>query len=96
MPESTIQAKTMKGMARTVNNVPVTRVMVALAYAGDRYVNSEWLAGSIGTNPAVIRRTLRTLKKSGLVESKGGVYGGTRLARSTDKITLRDLTDSGE
>ena len=83
-------------MSRSVKFPVAVHVMVALAYARDRCVNSEWLAKSVATNPVVVRRTLQALKKSGLVESQGGVYGGSRLARPPEEISLRDIFESVE
>lgn len=83
-------------MSRSVKFPVAVHVLVALAWAGDRYVNSEWLARSVGTNAVVVRRTLQALKKFGLVKSKGGVYGGTRLARPPEEISFRDVYEAME
>ena len=83
-------------MSRSVKFPVAVHVLVALAWAGNRYVNSEWLARSVGTNAVVVRRTLQALKKSGLVESKGGVYGGTRLTRPPEEISFRDVYEAME
>ena len=56
----------------------------------DRRVTSEELAGSIGTHAVVVRRVLRQLAARGLVESRRGVNGGSRLARPAATISLRD------
>lgn len=36
---------------------------------------SEWIAGSVNTNPVVIRRLTGMLNKAGLVEVRPGVAG---------------------
>ncbi|WP_028401329.1 Rrf2 family transcriptional regulator [Ectobacillus panaciterrae] len=51
---------------------------------------SEWIAGSVNTNPVVIRRILGKLKKAGLVGVKAGT-GGAYLLKSLQDITLLDV-----
>ncbi|WP_025691993.1 Rrf2 family transcriptional regulator [Paenibacillus zanthoxyli] len=51
---------------------------------------SEWIAGSVGTNPVVIRRITSMLGKAGLIKVRPGV-AGAKLARSAEKITLLDI-----
>ncbi|AIQ12582.1 Rrf2 family transcriptional regulator [Paenibacillus durus] len=51
---------------------------------------SEWIAGSVGTNPVVIRRITSMLGKAGLIEVRPGV-AGAKLARAAEEITLLDI-----
>jgi len=51
-------------------------------------LTSEVLARSMGTNPAVFRRTMAGLREAGLVTSERGHGGGWRLARPLHEITL--------
>lgn len=51
---------------------------------------SEYLAGSVNTNPAVIRKIMGMLKKAGLVEVHPGI-AGARLAKNVSDITLLDV-----
>nr|WP_205828515.1 Rrf2 family transcriptional regulator [Brevibacillus laterosporus] len=37
-----------------------------LSTAKDAHCSSEWIAGSVGTNPVIIRKILGQLKKAGL------------------------------
>ncbi|ACY15543.1 Rrf2 family transcriptional regulator [Haliangium ochraceum] len=60
------------------------------AQAGEP-ASSEWIAGSVNTNPALIRRLLSQLAKAGLTRSQRGAGGGALLARSADSITLADV-----
>ena len=83
-------------MSRSQKFPVAVHVLVALAWYRDRYVSSEELSKSVGTNPVVVRRSLQALKKSGLVLSQGGVYGGTRLARPAAEISLRDIYEAVE
>ena len=56
-----------------------------------RPLTSEFIAGSVNTNPVVIRRVLALLRSARLVASKGGARGGWRLTRAPEAITLRDV-----
>jgi DNA-binding IscR family transcriptional regulator len=51
---------------------------------------SEWIAGSVNTNPVVIRRLTGMLNKAGLVEVRPGV-AGAKLTRSSADITLLQI-----
>lgn len=66
-------------------------VLTLLATAGPGARSSEFLAGSVNTNPVVIRRILASLRAAGLVSSQGGPGGGWQLLRGPDRITLRDV-----
>ncbi|MEC0231420.1 Rrf2 family transcriptional regulator [Paenibacillus alba] len=50
----------------------------------------DFIAGSVNTNPVIIRKIIGLLKKAGLVEVRAGV-GGTRLTKDIDQITLLDV-----
>ena len=52
--------------------------------------SSEFLAGSVNTNPAVIRKIMGMLKKAGLVKVRPGI-AGAELARDLANITLLDV-----
>jgi len=62
-----------------------------LAFIGEKSVSSKMIAGSVKTNPVVIRRILANFVKSGLVEVQMGAGGGSRLARSAEEISLADI-----
>ncbi|WGU97214.1 Rrf2 family transcriptional regulator [Paenibacillus dendritiformis] len=51
---------------------------------------SEWMAGSVNTNPVVIRRVTSQLKKAGLVAVRTGT-GGASLVHPASEITLLDV-----
>ncbi|MCJ7874009.1 Rrf2 family transcriptional regulator [Phaeobacter sp. J2-8] len=57
-------------------------------------VTSERLAQSMGTNPAVFRRTMAGLRNAGYVQSGRGHGGGWSLARPLAEITLLDVYDA--
>jgi len=66
-------------------------VLAVLAYKeGDR-VTSASLAGSINTNPVIVRRLLLALQKARLVETRKGAGSGSRLSRSPRRINLAEV-----
>jgi Predicted transcriptional regulator len=50
----------------------------------------DYIAGSVNTNPVVIRRIIGMLKKAGLVDVRPGV-GGASLRQAPERITLLDV-----
>jgi len=54
----------------------------------DKPLTSAALAKSMGTNPAVFRRTMAGLREAGHVKSGKGHGGGWQLARPLHQITL--------
>lgn len=74
-------------MNRDTRLSDVLHVLLHMAQA-DAPLTSELLARSIGTNPAVFRRTMAGLREAGIVHSEKGPGGGWRLARPLDQITL--------
>jgi Rrf2 family protein len=54
-------------------------------------VTSERVAGSVNTNPVVVRRIVGALRNAGLVSVQPGVGGGAQLAREPEGITLLDV-----
>ncbi len=56
----------------------------------ERKVTGDFIASSVNTNPAVIRRIVGYLKSAGLIETRAGT-GGIRLAREPGAITLLDV-----
>jgi Rrf2 family protein len=54
-------------------------------------LSSEYIAGSINLNPAVVRKELSNLRNCGLVESKEGKGGGNMLTKPATQILLSDI-----
>ncbi|NHM29079.1 Rrf2 family transcriptional regulator [Neobacillus terrae] len=52
--------------------------------------SSEFLAGSVNTNPTLIRKIMGMLKKAGLIEVQPGI-AGAKLAKSPSDISLLDV-----
>jgi Rrf2 family protein len=67
------------------------QILSVLAWRGDQETNSEMLAGSLRTNPVVVRRILKALERQGLVEVTPGRHGGVALTRAPAEITLEDI-----
>jgi Rrf2 family protein len=62
-------------------------------------VTSDYIAGSVNTNPSLVRRLVGMLSKAGLTTAQLGTGGGALLAKSAGKITLLDVyraVDEGE
>jgi len=66
-------------------------ILTLLAFCGPEPLTSGFIAGSVNTNPVVIRRLLARLREAGLVGSQGGPGGGWQLLRAPGKVTLRDI-----
>ncbi|HUH83886.1 MAG TPA: Rrf2 family transcriptional regulator [Stellaceae bacterium] len=71
-------------------SVAVHALAMIERFAGDQRLNSEMIAGSVGTNASFVRRVLAMLSRAGLVRSSPGV-AGAQLARGAGKITLLDV-----
>ena len=66
-------------------------VLTILAKSGDERVKSDYIAGSVNTNPVVIRRLLSNLQDANLVVSQVGATGGTSLAKQPKDIHLSEV-----
>jgi Rrf2 family protein len=66
-------------------------VLAVLAYKeGDR-ITSTFLAGSVNTNPVIIRRLLLDLQRAKLIETSKGAGAGSRLSRAPGRINLAEI-----
>ena len=61
-------------------------VLILISEAPNQ-LNSNQIAGSVGTNASYIRKILSLLKKSGMIDSHRGVSGYV-LTTTSDQITL--------
>ena len=59
-------------------------------FKDERKVTSDFLAGSINTNPVIIRKILTQLKNAGLISVARGT-GGIELTRDLSEITFYDV-----
>ncbi|MGW6902530.1 Rrf2 family transcriptional regulator [Streptomyces sp. NPDC054919] len=63
---------------------------------GYEVATSEQIAGSVNTNPVVIRRLLSELRSAQLVESRRGAGAGWQLTKPLEDITLLDIQQALE
>ncbi len=75
-------------MTKSSRFVIATHALALLAHGEGGAVTSEWIAGSVNTNPVVVRRILAMLTRAGLVTTQEGAKGGARLARPAEEIDL--------
>lgn len=66
-------------------------ILTLLAMQPGELMSSEYIAGSINVNAAVVRKELSNLRNCGLVESKEGKGGGSMLAKPAEQILLSDI-----
>ena len=66
-------------------------ILTAIDYFKDMdRVNSEFLAGSIGVNPVIVRNVISQLREAGIVQTQRG-SSGAELVKRLDEITLYDV-----
>ena len=66
-------------------------IITAIDYFKDMdRVNSEFLAGSIGVNPVIVRTVISQLREAGIVQTQRG-SSGAELSKRLDEITLYDI-----
>jgi Rrf2 family protein len=71
-------------------------VLAVLAYKEGGTATSALLAGSVNTNPVVIRRLLLLLQAAGFIETAKGAGAGSRLSRAPERITLAQVYQAVE
>lgn len=68
-----------------------THVLILIATNEDEVkLTSDLMAGSVGVNPVIIRKTLSQLKKAGLISVARGT-GGADIIKSLEDISLLDV-----
>jgi len=65
-------------------------ILALIELNNEGVTSSEFLAKSVNTNPAVIRKLMGMLKKAGLIEVNPGI-AGAKLAKELSSITLFDV-----
>jgi Rrf2 family protein len=78
-------------MAKSSRFAVAVHVLTLLAYEQGKWLTSDYIAGSVNTNPVVIRRILALLSKAGFISTAEGAGGGTMLASPAGSITLADV-----
>lgn len=71
-------------------------ILALMTAAEDEPIKSDQMAGSVNTNPVVIRRILCSLSRAELVISQTGAAGGSKLARKPCQISLLDVYQAVE
>jgi DNA-binding IscR family transcriptional regulator len=66
-------------------------ILAFLEHFKTQRVTSDFIAGSVGTNPVVIRRILGLLKAASLVTSQQGSEGGFSLGKRPRDISLLEI-----
>lgn len=69
------------------------RMLIAIAREGG-LVNTTKLGGIMHVSPKYLRKLAGPLEKGRLIQSVQGIYGGYRLARDPETITLQTLMDA--
>jgi Rrf2 family protein len=83
-------------MAANSRFAVAVHALTLLAWHEDARHSSREIAGSVATNPVVIRRLLAQLQRAGLVRSAHGAKGGFTLGRPAARITLYDVYSAVE
>jgi len=66
-------------------------ILSLLEYSQGERLSSEYIAGSVNLNPALIRKEISNLKKLGFIASKEGNGGGFYLAKPAEQILLSEI-----
>lgn len=78
-------------MAESCRFAFAVHILAVLAHQRGHGVTSDVLAGSVNTNPVVVRRILSSLRRAGLVCCAKGCGGGATLCRDPESITLDEI-----
>ena len=65
-------------------------MFACIDYFKDQKMTSDFMAGSIGTNPVIIRKLLQQLKAANLIEVSRGT-GGVTITKELSEITFLDI-----
>ena len=76
---------------KSVQFTVAAHIMAALGYYHGEEISSATLAESVNADPTFVRKSLSKLAKAGLVATKRGKSGASRLARPPRQITLLDI-----
>jgi Rrf2 family protein len=78
-------------MSRDTRLSTAIHILMVLFGAKDKLTQSDYIAGSVNTNPVIIRRLLGMLKEAGIIEVVAGKNGGSKLLKSAEDITVWDV-----
>ena len=71
-------------------SVAIHILLCVEVFKDDQKVTSDFIAGSVNTNPVVIRKIMGLLREAGLIEIAAGT-GGIKLTRRAAEISLLDV-----
>lgn len=69
-------------------------IMTLLEKSPQEWLTSEWIAGSININPVIVRKEMSVLREAGLIISRQGKEGGSRLARNPELISISEIYEA--
>ena len=70
---------------------PICMHILTLLAKTDDLLSSEYIAGSINANPALVRKEISSLRQMGLIETREGKNGGSMLAKPAKQIRLSEV-----
>lgn len=82
-------------MKKLSSRLSIAVHILTLTAMSSRNCTSEFIASSVNTNPALIRRIIGYLKNAGLVAVQAGT-GGTSIQKDISEITLLDVYNAVE
>ncbi|OJV63066.1 MAG: hypothetical protein BGO41_10200 [Clostridiales bacterium 38-18] len=65
-------------------------ILSLIALKEEKSITSDYIAGSINTNPVLVRRLMSLLKKSGLIVAQTKI-GATGLAKPANEISMKEI-----
>jgi DNA-binding IscR family transcriptional regulator len=75
--------------------IAVHLIAAAKFFEGQYKVTSQFLAGSIGSNPVIVRNIMSQLQQAGIIDVKRGT-GGITISRPLSEITFLDIYNAVE
>lgn len=66
-------------------------ILTLMAHLPDEWLQSDFIASSIQINPVIVRKELGILQEAGVVESRKGKNGGSKLRFDSKEILLKDI-----
>jgi len=70
---------------------PICLHILTLLAKADELLSSEYIAGSINANPALVRKEISNLHQLGFITTREGKKGGSALAKPAKQIKLSDV-----
>lgn len=66
-------------------------ILTLMSRQPDAFLSSDYLAKCLNINAVLVRKEISNLKKHNIVESREGKFGGAKLARASELITMEDI-----